>query len=138
MMNVDGAGGAKRRRERRLRVMLRHERQTVVLELVVALHHSRDERSNVTNKASRGQKTASSRPGILSELATRGKPAAPLGSGGSAPGLALSVLVSGEAVDSSSLPILLQFSLAAQKQEEEEKERECALRVAIAPSKLVL
>ena len=41
-MCVDGAGAAKRRRERRLRAVLRHERQTVAMELAAALHHSRD------------------------------------------------------------------------------------------------
>ena len=37
-----GPGSARRRRERRLRSMLRHERQTVAMELAAALHHSRD------------------------------------------------------------------------------------------------
>ena len=47
MMNVDGAEtSAMRRRQRRLRAMLRHERQTVAMELAAALHHSRDARSN--------------------------------------------------------------------------------------------
>ena len=41
MSGVDG-GAAKWRRERRLRAMLRHERQTVAMELAAALHHSRD------------------------------------------------------------------------------------------------
>ena len=35
-------GAAARRRERRLRSMLRHERQTVAIELAAHLHHSRD------------------------------------------------------------------------------------------------
>ena len=48
-MNVGGAGtSAMRRRQRRLRAMLRHERQTVAMELAAALHHSRDE-GRVTN-----------------------------------------------------------------------------------------
>ena len=34
-------GAAWRRRQRRLRSMLRHERQTVAMELGAALHHSR-------------------------------------------------------------------------------------------------
>ena len=33
-------GAAWRRRQRRLRSMLRHERQTVAMELAAALHHS--------------------------------------------------------------------------------------------------
>ena len=44
---LGSSGSAKRRRERRLRAMLRHERQTVAMALAEKLHHS-----------SRGQKTA--------------------------------------------------------------------------------
>ena len=41
--NVARAGtSAMRRRQRRLRATLRHERQTVAMELAAALHHSRD------------------------------------------------------------------------------------------------
>ena len=40
MMNVDGAGAAKRRRERRLRSWMRHEQMTVAAEFAAALHHS--------------------------------------------------------------------------------------------------
>ena len=42
-IDVEGAGtsSAKRRRERRLRAMLRHERQTVAMKLAEHLHHSR-------------------------------------------------------------------------------------------------
>ena len=36
------AGSARRRRDRRLRSWLRHERMTVAAELSAALHHSRD------------------------------------------------------------------------------------------------
>ena len=68
-MNVDGAGAAKRRRERRLRAMLRHERQTVAMELAAALHQSRDGGRDTYNGL-RAPKTASSggwRPGVLKE-----------------------------------------------------------------------
>ena len=69
MMDVDGAGAANQRRERPLRSMLRHERQTVAMELAAALHHSRYARSNVSYAAPGGQMTASSgmRPSPLSE-----------------------------------------------------------------------
>ena len=40
MLTALGLPSAKRRRERRLRAMLRHERQTVAMELAAALHHS--------------------------------------------------------------------------------------------------
>ena len=47
-----GAGtSAMRRRQRRLRSWLRHERQTVAMELAWALHHSRDARSEVAHEA---------------------------------------------------------------------------------------
>ena len=92
-MNVDGAGAAKRRRERRQRAMPRHERQKVAMELAAALHHSRDVWPTVTYKAPRRQKTASSRPGILPEPAPQGMSVAPLCLGsGAAPGLAHPVL----------------------------------------------
>ena len=69
-MNVDGAGAARRRRERRLRAMLRHERQTVAMELAAALHHSRDVGLG-TNDGLRAQTTASSgkRPAPHEEVA---------------------------------------------------------------------
>ena len=66
-MNVDGAGAAMRRRERRLRAMLRHERQTVAMELAAALHPSLDGEREVYDV--QAQKTASSGepPGVLTE-----------------------------------------------------------------------
>ena len=51
-------GAARRRRERRLRSMLRHERQTSPWSWPAALHHSRDG-GRVTNDGLRAQKTAS-------------------------------------------------------------------------------
>ena len=55
------SGAARRRRERRLRSMLRHEQQTVRMALAAALHHSAGPREKVEkqqNGAPRGQKTA--------------------------------------------------------------------------------
>ena len=54
-------GAARRRRERRLRSMLRHEQQTVRMALAAALHHSAGPKEKVEmqqNGALRGQKTA--------------------------------------------------------------------------------
>ena len=59
MLNAP-SGSAKRRRQRRLRSWLRHERQTVALELAAALHHSRDVGPG-THAGPRAQKAASSR-----------------------------------------------------------------------------
>ena len=66
---LGSCGSAKRRRERRLRAMLRHERQTFAMELAAALHHSRDG-GRETYYGLRAPKTASSggrRPGVLKE-----------------------------------------------------------------------
>ena len=61
-------GSARRRRERQLRSWLKHERQTVAMELAAALHHSRDG-GRVSNYGLRAPKTASpgKRPGVLKE-----------------------------------------------------------------------
>ena len=75
-MDVDGAGtsSAKRRRERRLRSMLRHERQTVAMELAAALHHSRDG-GRETYYGLRAPETGSSggRPVVLTEPEPQGQ-----------------------------------------------------------------
>ena len=64
------AGSARRRRERRLRSWLRHERMTVAAELSAARHHSRDG-GQVSHVGLRAQKTDSSwggrRPGVLED-----------------------------------------------------------------------
>ena len=61
---------AKRRRERRLRSMLRHERQTVYMELAAALHHSCDG-GRETNYRPRAPKTE--RPGVLADPEPQGQ-----------------------------------------------------------------
>ena len=74
LMEVDCAGtsSARRRRERRLRSWLRHERMTVAMELAAATHHSSPKGGwpGATHDDLRGQTTASSggrRPGVLKE-----------------------------------------------------------------------
>ena len=71
---VDTATAAARRRQRRLRSWLKHERQTVAMELAAALHHSRDG-ERVTNYGLRAPKTASSgqRPSVLTEPEPQGR-----------------------------------------------------------------
>ena len=68
-MTDRGPGSARRRRERRLRSMLRHERQTVAMEFRAALHHSRDVGTELY-EGLRAQTTASSgmRPAPLVEV----------------------------------------------------------------------
>ena len=136
------AGSARRRRERRLRSWLRHERMTVAAELSAALHHSRDagreqyvglrvqksdssavveDVENEMHAALRGQITPppGERPAPLAEVA------APQGStvarclvdGG--PTLTVPVLAgrAAEAVDSSAVSFLLSQSLLAEQEE---------------------
>ena len=68
-------GAAWRRRQRRLRSMLRHERQTVRMELAAALHHSWGGGLE-TYKGLRAQKTASAGPAEYFELSSDdGRPA---------------------------------------------------------------
>ena len=55
-MNVDGAGAARRRRERRQRSWLRHEQLSVKMALSAALHHSRGVGPEL-HEAPRGPKT---------------------------------------------------------------------------------
>ena len=68
-------GAAWRRRQRRLRSMLRHERQTVRMELAAALHHSWGGGLG-THEGLRVQKTASAGPAEYFELSSDdGRPA---------------------------------------------------------------
>ena len=65
MAERDG-GSARRRRERRLRSFLRHERMTVRMELAAALHHSSFRGAGPeTHDAPRSQKTVNSREGAV-------------------------------------------------------------------------
>ena len=67
MSGRDGGSSAWRRRQRRLRSMLRHERQTVAMELAAALHHSRDvvPAQHVGQRAQKTANSAGARPGVL-------------------------------------------------------------------------
>ena len=72
---VDRGGAARRRRERRLRSMLRHERQTVAMELAADLHHSRGG-GPATHEGLRAQQTASEGPAEYFDLnSDDGRPA---------------------------------------------------------------
>ena len=65
MAERDG-GSARRRRERRLRSFLRHERMTVRMELAAALHHSSFRGAGpVAHHAPRSQKTVNCREGAV-------------------------------------------------------------------------
>ena len=141
MPDVDhaGTGAARRRRERRLRAWLRHERQSVAAAVAEALHHSAGPREKVverrgrqegevheTHNALRSQTTPlpGKRPAPLSEVTgpqaavTDGYVAAGVPLLG-APSLADS---SAEAIDGSTLSFLLQHALEVKRKEEEEEE----------------
>ena len=124
---ADGAvTSAKRRRERWLRWMLRHERQTVAMELAAALHHSRDVRPG-KNNGLRVQTTASSgkRPAPPVDVSepqggavTVGYVAAP------GPLLEVSSMDGGDSVDGTALRFLIKKAIERQKEWEKEKEEE--------------
>ena len=61
MMAARDAGSARRRRERRLRMHLRHERLSVAMALAAALHHSSDG-GRGTHSGPRAQTTARAGP----------------------------------------------------------------------------
>ena len=69
-MAARDGGSARRRRERRLRSRLRHERMTVRMELTAALHHSAPKSAGPeTYDAPRSQKTVNSKEdAVLFEL----------------------------------------------------------------------
>ena len=77
-------GAAWPRRQRRLRSMLRHERQTVAMALAESLHHSvqgpekaraREEAEQAQHQAQRGQTTPPprTRPGVLKDPEPQGR-----------------------------------------------------------------
>ena len=128
MAACDATSAAKRRRERRLRAMLRHERQSIVMALAEAHHHSVPKVGAVPHVAPRSQKTAGAagaRTGVLEEPAP---PLVEVRVAGPrtcvAPSLALGQLAVDELVDSSALAFLLRCSLEAQKSEEKRRNRE--------------
>ena len=128
-----------RRRQRRLRSMLRHEQQSVAMALAQALHHSagpsktkvveRRERQEgevqAANDAPRGQTTPlpEVRPGVPLDPGPPGDEAVAVGYAAAgvpllgAPSLADSSV---EAIDGSTLSFLLQRALDDKRKEEEE------------------
>ena len=122
-MSVACAGTfAWRRRQRRLRSMLRHERQTVAMELAAALHHSRDVGPE-KNDGLWAQTAASSggRPGVLKEpepqggAVTVGYVAAP------GPLFEVASMAGGDSVDGTALRFLVNRALERQNEEKEER-----------------
>ena len=121
--DVGGAGSARRLRERRLSSMLRHERQTVAMELAAALHHSRDVGPE-QHDALREHKTASSggeRPGVLKDPEPPWVEAVTVGyEAAGAPLLEVPTLRGDDGVDGTTVSWLLKVAL---KKKEEERRR---------------
>ena len=121
---MDGArvaGAAMRRRERRLRSWVKHERMTVAMALAENLHHSRQKVEGGENDGIRAQTTASSgaRPGVLKEpepqgAVTVGHVAAP------GPLLEVASMAGCDSVDGTALRFLVKKALDRQKEEEEQ------------------
>ena len=134
MSERDGTSSARRRRERRLRSWLRHERMTVAMALAEAHHHSAPKVGAFSHVVPRELKTASAvaaRPGCLQDPEPQGRAvtvgyvAAPVPSV-TPPALAVPAA---EAVDSRALTFLLGRALEVQREEaqrEVEREKETA------------
>ena len=128
----EGASAAKRRRERRLRQFLRHERLSVAMALAAAKHHSAPKSAGPESyEALRGQNTAKAgkRPSVLTEpepqgaAVTVGYVAAP------GPLLVVASLAGGDEVDVTTVSYLLKAALVLKKEEEERKVQERKERV---------
>ena len=133
------AGAAMRRRQRRLRSWLRHERMTVAMTLAELTHHIAprgpkmamvgEVEEQVSHAGPRAQKTPppGERPGILPEpLPQRSDRCRRHSSGDGLPQLALPSLAgaAGEAVDAAALAFLISQSLAAKEHEDRKKREE--------------
>ena len=126
-----GPGSARRRRERRLRSMHRHERQTFSMELAAALHHSRDvgPAQHVGIQAQKTANPAGVRPGVLENAGWRSETEheqhaalrRPMPPSPEVPSLA-TLLLPGQAadgIDPSSLRFVAATALARRKKEAE-------------------
>ena len=125
-MEVDGERtSAWRRRQRRLRSWLRHERQTVAMELAATLHHSRDVGLGRTPAYGHRRRRAARRPAGTGAPTSRDAPWYPAGARGvgassdgrlrgcrwcSSPRLAAS-LAGVDAIDDTSVFFLLEMAL---------------------------
>ena len=145
---VGGGGCARRRRERRLRSMLRHERMAVAMALAEALHHSSGPKvmERAQHAAPRGQETGTragegevhekndaprrqnaphpgERLGCLVDPGPQRSDHTVRRSEGDSlptPGLPVLAGASGEAVDSSALSFFVQLAVKDRRREEEE------------------
>ena len=146
-MNVDSASTAARRRQRRLRSWLRHERMTVAMTLAEMSHHTAlreltmarvEEVEKVTHDGLWAQMTPprGERPGCLSDPGPQRSDRTVRHSAGEAPALSppSPADAAADVVDNSSLAFLLKASLSQRRKEEEEEGR----RVKMEQDKAVM
>ena len=133
-VGVDTATAAARRRQRRLRSWLRHERMTVAMTLAEKLHHTSrgqklarvgEEVVHDALDALRGLKTPPPgvRPGSLSDPGPQRSDRTVRRSSGEVPLLAVPVLAGGDGVDGTALSFLVRRAVEDRKREKEEKAR---------------
>ena len=143
---VDTATAAARRRQRRLRSWLRHERMTVAMTLAEKLHHTSrgqklarvgEEVVHDAHDALRGQKTPPPgvRPGSLCDPGPQRSDRTVRRSSGEVPLLAVPVLAGGDGVDGTALSFLVRRAVEDRKREKEEKEKEKARKKKVAQEK---
>ena len=140
--------------------MLRHERQTVAMELAAALHHSRDaglgtydgprakatageEVENATHNVLRHQKTPhpGERPGILAEPGPQQSDRTVRHSAGDShptPGLPVLAEVSGDAVDASCHALLVRRAVEKEVAKLEKRRREIQQQASAAMEQATL
>ena len=127
-----------RRRQRRLRSWLRHERMTVAMTLAEMTHHTAGEEVvHDAHDALRGQKTPPPgvRPGSLSDPGPQRSDRTVRRSSGAVPLLAVPVLAGGDGVDGTALSFLVRRAVEDRKREKEEKEKEKARKKKEAQEK---
>ena len=131
---VDTATAAARRRQRRLRSWLRHERMTVAMTLAEKLHHTSrgqklarvgEEVVHDAHEALRRQKTPPPgvRPSSLFDPGPQRSDRTVRRSSGEVPLLAVPVLAGGDGVDGTALSFLVRRAVEDRKREKEEKAR---------------
>ena len=147
MADVEHAGAAKRRRERRLRQWHRHERMTVAMAVAEATHHSaprrqktataiREVEEQATHDGLRAQTAPppGMRPGILPEPGPQRSDRCLRRSAGDTPLLAVPSLAGGDGADDAAVAFLVRQTLL-EREEEKRKEEEEVRKVQLAQVK---
>ena len=150
MADVEHAGAAKRRRERRLRQWLRHERMTVAMAVAEATHHSAPRRQKTATAIREVEEQAShdclraqtalppgARPGILAEPGPQRSDRTVRHSAGEAPLLVVASLAGGDEEDVTTAKFLLRNALRELEEEENLEERRKARAHLQAMTELV-